>query len=164
MSKLHAVSVALFAALTATTAAADNAITTNLSARWMSAYNSGDVKALAAMYAPDARVQHGYCSPVDGRDAIQTFWSNDLAESSAPRTELFVLDSFAAEDVVYLSGKYAVNDTATEPVGGTFMQIWRRGTGSDWSLYRESWFNLACIRVEPGKSASAESGAADIEI
>jgi ketosteroid isomerase-like protein len=149
-------------------AEAADGIAADLSARWMSAYNGGDAKELAAMYAADAQVRHGYCAPVHGRDAIEAFWTNDLAAGGLT-TELNVVDSFEHEGLVYLSGEYAVVDPSIEdaPIGGTFMQIWRRsGKGADWRLFRESWVNLACVRTpsenEPGEADDASPSGVEI--
>ena len=128
--------------------AAEGTVEETLRARWTDAYNSGDVKTLSAMYASDARIQHGYCPAVTGRDAIETFWSEDLSEG-APRTHLEIVDSFSLDEVIYLSGNYVVEvEGSTEPhTGGTYTQIWRRDGASEWTIYRESWTNLACAKL-----------------
>lgn len=151
MSGCRSLLVALIGALSVPAASADGGVATALSARWMSAYNSGDLKELAAVYAVDARVQHGYCAPVHGREAIEDFWEGDVGEPGT-QTSLEVVDSFQSADVVYVSGTYAVREPeATDtPIGGKFIQIWRRNGSSDWLLFRESWVNLACIKVDAG--------------
>jgi uncharacterized protein (TIGR02246 family) len=129
-------------------AAGDRTTADALSARWMAAYNSGDARALAAMYATDARMQEGYCQPVDGRDAIEAYWKDDVAEGGL-RTRLYVHDTFELDELVYVSGDYSVEGPhADSPrVGGAFTHIWRRGGDSEWRLYRESWANLACLKL-----------------
>jgi ketosteroid isomerase-like protein len=149
---------ALSAAVLLPAAAVDETSATALSARWMSAYNSGDLGTLTAIYAKDARVQEGYCPAVLGRSAIAEFWNEDLGGGGV-RTELYVLDSVEVDDLVYLSGKYAVVDPQRngDPVGGTFSQIWRRDRGAQWTVHRESWNNFACLEVKPKVRPDAES-------
>ncbi len=152
-------SAALVAGLCLHGVAAADTMAETLSTRWMAAYNSGDVKALAAIYTADARVQHGYCPAVSGRDAIEAFWT-DYVAAGGVQTRLYILDSFEIGELVYLSGRYAVNDPQidTGTVGGTFTQIWRRGGNAEWSLYRESWVNFACVKVR-SESADENAGA-----
>lgn len=135
-----------------------------LRARWADAYNRGDIDALGAMYAADARLQQGYCPVVTGRDAIKAFWLGDLGGGTAT-THLRVEDTFRAEDLVYVSGTYAVEFTDAEAeageMGGTYLQIWRRLGSEDWVIFRETWTNLACakIHVEPESDADEAGGA-----
>src|SRR5688572_28519035 len=96
--------VALTAVLVSTICSADDvAVEETLRARWTAAYNSGDVAALSAMYAADARLQQGYCPIVAGRDAIEAFWRDDLGEGAA-KTYLEVEDALSLEGALYLSG------------------------------------------------------------
>lgn len=143
-----------------------------LRARWAAAYNTGDIEALSAMYAADARLQQGYCPVVAGRDAIRAFWLGDMGDGSAT-THLRVDDSFRATDVVYLSGTYAVEFTVAaegqdaaeaqrSQIAGTYLQIWQHDEAAGWTILRETWTNLACaeIRVRPdgeGAAAGAEA-------
>ena len=150
--------VALGLGVFAHSVSADDTTAETLSARWMSAYNSGDLEALAAIYATDARVQHGYCPAVLGRDAIAEFWDGDVVEGA--ETQLYIVDSFELDELVYVSGRYAVNDphiSEDGPVGGTYTQIWRRSAGTEWSLYRESWVNLVCVKVRSGPDSPDEA-------
>lgn len=132
-------------------ASAAGAVEEALSERWTSAYNNGDLSALTALYAADARIQHGHCSPVAGRIAIEDFWRADIAEGGL-RTELEILDSFTLDDLVYVSGNYAVKvsqgSSAAKVGGGTYTQIWRRESASEWAIHRESWTNPSCLKIK----------------
>lgn len=148
----------------------DAALESALQARWTEAYNSGDIKALGAMYAADARLQQGYCPAVTGRDAIEAFWRADLGEAVA-KTYLLLEDSLSVDGLLYLRGNYAV-EIAGAPgadarrVGGTFSQVWRHEDATGWTIHRETWSNLACadIVVEPpsagGQPRAQETGTA----
>ncbi len=141
------IGLALFGGLLAC-AAAGSTIEETLGARWTAAYNSGDIAALGARYADDARVQHGHCAAVIGRGAIEEFWRGDMGEGSA-RTHLSVVDSFTLEHLIYVSGQYAVEvEGVPVPHIGTYMQIWRRAdSATSWSIHRETWTNLACTQT-----------------
>lgn len=162
MSKQKLV-IGWLSALTAFAAGADSPpVGDTLRARWITAYNSGDVEALGAMYSADARLKQGYCPVVHGRDAIEAFWRDDMSEGGVT-THMRVEDTFSTGDLVYLSGSYAVEfvDKTDEPasIGGTYLQIWRRGEAADWTIFRETWTNLACaeIRVGPNDEEATEA-------
>lgn len=126
--------------------AAEPSVEEALRTRWTTAYNNGDFAELAAMYATDARLQEGYCPAVVGRDAISDYWRGDLGGGAT--THLALDDTFSAGDLVYLSGKYSVEVEASgKTVGGTYLQIWRHAGPAGWTIYRETWTNLACAEI-----------------
>jgi ketosteroid isomerase-like protein len=143
--------------------AAEAPLEVRLSARWTAAYNSGDMAALGAMYAIDARLQQGYCPLVTGRDAIVAFWRGDLGDSST-KTHLEIEDTLSLDDAMYVSGSYAVEIAGTQTesarrVGGTYTQIWRHEEATGWTIQRETWRNLACaeVTVEPPADTDASA-------
>jgi ketosteroid isomerase-like protein len=129
-----------------TCGAAEPSVEATLRARWTEAYNAGDVAALAALYAADARIQEGYCPAVVGREAIASYWHSDLG--SGATTHLGVDDTFSAGDLVYLSGKYSVEfEQGGKSLVGTYLQIWRHSAEAGWTIHRETWTNLACAKI-----------------
>ena len=129
-----------------TCGAAELSVEETLRTRWTTAYNAGDVAALAAMYAADARIQEGYCPAVVGREAIASYWRSDLGGGAT--THLAVDDTFSAGDLIYLSGKYTVAvEQGGKTVGGTYLQIWRHSGDAGWTIHRETWTNLACAKI-----------------
>ncbi len=155
--------------LTATSRADEAPLEHTLGARWTEAYNSGDIEALSAMYAADARLQQGYCPAVEGREAIEAFWRGDVGEGTST-THLEVNDSLSVEGLIYVSGNYAVEVTdGAEPPNrthGTYVQIWRRDDAARWTIVRETWTNLACAKIrlhsEPGEAVEVLSDATAI--
>lgn len=150
-----------------TTRANDQPLEVTLPGRWLAAYNSGDIEGLGAMYAADARLQQGYCPVVEGREAITKFWRGDMGDGTST-TRLEVVDTFMADDVIYLSGNYAVEfgqaDAPRKQFGGAYVQIWRREGASDWSIVRETWTNLACAQIHVGPDEDADEAPADAAI
>jgi ketosteroid isomerase-like protein len=125
----------------------EQTIEDRLSARWVQTYDSGNADAIGALYAHDARVTHGYCQVISGREAITEFWRTDLHDGVFT-TRLESKDSFVTDDLVYINGTYSVLDkAAAESSGGSYTQIWRR-IDADWLLFREAWVNLACVDIE----------------
>src|SRR5690349_13884320 len=78
--------VALTGTMSGFAQAAANADETAIRAQstaWEKAYNAGDAKAVAALYAEDALLLPPGAAAVSGRDAIQAFLTKDIAGSKA---------------------------------------------------------------------------------
>src|SRR6476660_8817503 len=81
-------------------------------ANWAKAYNGGDAKSVAALYAEDALLLPPGASGVRGRAAILEFFTKDIAGSKAagavfvvdPKTDVGVSGNMGWE-----SGTYKVN-------------------------------------------------------
>ena len=96
MTWLAAGCIALAAALTgytnaATAAGADEAAIRAQTTNWGKAYNAGDAKAVAALYADDAILQPPGAPGAKGRAAILAFLTKDIAGAQAAGV-VFVLD------------------------------------------------------------------------
>src|SRR6266536_3090828 len=61
---------------------ADEAAIRAESTDWVKAYNGGDAKAVAALYAEDALLLPPGAPGVSGRAAIQAFFTKDIAASA----------------------------------------------------------------------------------
>jgi len=64
--------------------------------KWAAAYNAGDAAGLAALYAEDGVLHPPNSAPVDGREAIEAFWTTVLASGGS--TELTVKDTYAMDE------------------------------------------------------------------
>lgn len=141
----------------ATVSTAQAPIEERLVARWINTYNTGDAQQMGAMYTRDARLSHGHCEAVEGRAAIAEFWRMDLSVGEFS-TQLRVDDRLVLEDTVYISGKYLVLDETgnSQPFSGSYTQIWRREQ-ADWAIFRESWMNLACVKIRNSAPSQEET-------
>src|SRR6266496_4311177 len=95
----------------ASPASADETAIRAQSTDWVKAYNGGDAKAVAALYAEDALLLPPGAPGVKGRAAIMAFMAKDIASSKAagavfavdPKTDVGV-----AGDTGWESGTYSV--------------------------------------------------------
>lgn len=111
-------------------------VTERLTAAWTKAYNDGDAKALAALYADDAvtsTVQEGHFT---GRSAIEQFWAADFGDAR-PASTLTVTDAYLSGDLAHLEGEYKVADRSVV-TEGRYVQLWMR-EGNAWRVHREMW-------------------------
>jgi ketosteroid isomerase-like protein len=111
-------------------------VSERLTTEWTRAYNAGDTKALAALYADEAvtsTVQEGNFT---GRSAIEQFWAADFGDGK-PASTLTVTDAYLSGDLAHLEGEYSVADknVVTE---GHYVQLWMRD-GNAWRVHREMW-------------------------
>ena len=111
-----------------------------LADRWTEAYNRHDAAALAAVYAPDARLMMHGAPTITGRDAIGEFWSEDFEEDN-PLTLLAVTHAVFGTDMILVHGDYEVVDREEGArLGfGRFAHIWHDDGDGNWLLDRDLW-------------------------
>lgn len=108
----------------------------DLTGRWTTAYGSGDVDALVALYETDAIVATSFDAPARGKEAITALFRGDVG--GGVTTSLTVDSSRVAGDLAYVSGTYAVSAGGAQVAGGRYLQVWHRA-GGDWLVQGESW-------------------------
>jgi uncharacterized protein (TIGR02246 family) len=109
-----------------------------LSESWTKAYNAGDGKGLAALYAPDSILSSVQDGTFTGRPSIEAFWTSDLA--GKPTSTLMLTDAYVAGDLAHLEGEYKVEEKGRPVTEGRYTQLWMREGGGEWRLHRELWW------------------------
>jgi len=120
--------VALVAAMAdfthaASPASADEAAIRAQTTSWVKAYNGGDAKAVAALYAEDALLLPPGAPGVRGRAAILEFIAKDAADSKAAGA-VFAVDPKTVKGAVVENGK--------------FLSVSRKKDGK-WLYIRDTW-------------------------
>jgi len=144
ISWLAAVLVSGFVALPGYARAAGGADETSIRAQttsWVKAYNSGDAKAIAALYAEDAILLPPGAPGAKGRAAIQRFITKDIASSKEagavfsvdPKTDVGVSGNMGWE-----SGTYTVAVKGVTVETGKFLSVSRKKDGK-WLYIRDTW-------------------------
>ena len=145
MSWLAVGVVALAASLVglahAASTSADEIAVRAQTANWAKAYNGGDAKSVAALYAEDALLLPPGASGVRGRAAILEFFTKDIAGSKAagavfvvdPKTDVGVSGNMGWE-----SGTYKVNVKGAVVETGKFLSVSRKKDGK-WLYLRDTW-------------------------
>ncbi len=146
MSWLAAGIVALAGSLAQVAAAAppagaDEAAVRAQSTSWAKAYNGGDAKGVAALYAEDAVLLPPGAPAVRGRAAIQEYFSKDIAGARAAGA-VFVLnpktDVGVSGDQGWESGTYQVTVKGAVVETGKFLSVSRKKDGK-WLYFRDTW-------------------------
>jgi uncharacterized protein (TIGR02246 family) len=125
----------------ASPASADEAAIRAQTTSWEKAYNGGDAKGVAALYAEDALLLPPGAFGVSGRAAILAFFTKDIASSAAagavfvvdPKTDVGVSGNMGWE-----SGKYKVTVKGAVVETGKFLSVSRKKDGT-WLYLRDTW-------------------------
>jgi ketosteroid isomerase-like protein len=118
--------------------AGGNELAERLSSTWTQAYNAGDAKALAALYAADAILSSVQDGSFTGQDMILSFWTGDLG--GKPTSTLTLTDVYVAGDLAHLEGEYKVEEKGRPVTEGRYTQLWMREGGGEWRIHRELWW------------------------
>lgn len=106
----------------------------HLTTSWTTAYNTGDAKALLALYAEDAALSTVQEGTVSGKTAIEAFWMGDVGGTST----LTLTDVYVAGELAHLEGDYKVADSG-KITNGRYIQLWMRDDRG-WRIHREMWW------------------------
>ena len=108
-----------------------------LTSSWTSAYNSGDAKALIALYAEDAALSTVQDGTISGRHSIEFYWTRDFG-GAKPSSTLTLTDVYLVGEMAHLEGDYKVVDSG-KITEGRYIQLWMRDA-SGWRIHREMWW------------------------
>lgn len=104
--------------------------------RYVAASNQGDAEALAALYADDAMLLPPDHEPVQGREAIGTYWRQGTDEGLEVTTLTVEVDG----DLGYLVGRYHLSPTDEEPAdSGKYVMCLKRQRDGSWKLTADIW-------------------------
>ena len=125
----------------ASSASADEAAIRAQLTSWEKAYNGGDAKGVAALYAEDAQLLPPGAPGASGRAAILEFLTKFIAGSKAagvviafnPKTDVDVSGNMGWESGTY---KLTVKGTVVET--GKFLSVSRKQDGK-WLYIRDTW-------------------------
>ena len=130
-----------FSYVSSAAASADEAAVRELSTSWAKAYNGGDAKAVAALYAEDAIFMPPGAPAVKGRAAILAYMTKDIAGSKAGGVVFNVnpkTDAGVAGDLGWESGTYTVTVKGAVVESGKFLSVSRKKDGK-WHYIRDTY-------------------------
>lgn len=122
-------------------AGADEAAIRAQTTTWIKAFNAGDAKMAAALYAEDAILLPPGAPGVKGRAAIEAFIAKESAGARAggavfntdPKTDVGVSGAMGWE-----SGTYTVTVKGAVVEAGKFLSVSRK-KGGKWLYVRDTW-------------------------
>ncbi len=138
-SRLFGVTLILLCVVCAASAGDDEGQIKATSKAWNEAFNAGDAKALAALYAPDAMLLPPTAEPVKGRKSIEEFWAGFIegVKGKLEIQEDLVPEVLVQGDLAYSLGRFTILDVDGEVVDrGKYVAIWKRADGQ-WRIYRD---------------------------
>jgi uncharacterized protein (TIGR02246 family) len=129
------------AGLAQAAATADEAAIRAQTTSWEKAYNGGDAKGVAALYADDARLLPPGASGMNGKPAILEFFTKDIANSKAAGAVFAVnpgTDVGVSGNMGWESGTYKVTVKGAVVETGKFLSVSRKKDGK-WLYHRDTW-------------------------
>jgi ketosteroid isomerase-like protein len=125
---------------------------------WLEAFNTGNVDAVVAFYAPDAVVMAPGNPAARGHDAIRALITKESETARSAGVGLYANDddqAGASGDIGWHSGSFVVKDSTGAMVdSGNYMEVQQNSDGK-WLIIRDIWNS---DRPPP---APAEAPAAD---
>ena len=118
-------------------AAADMAAIRATDSAFAGAAGSGDAAAVAAIYLADARLMPPNAPTVEGREAIQKFWTG-LLDAYQIRFDVAAEEIEGRGDLAYARGRYTLDGTpkanGAPPLHdeGKFLEVLRRQPDGSW--------------------------------
>ena len=100
---------------------------------WDAAFNSKDAKAIAAMYAPDAKLLPPTHIIVTGPAEIEKFFAGLITDGFRNHA-LKVIEVRGSDNVVYGTANWSASDRDGKPLGGIATHIFERQADGSWKL------------------------------
>jgi uncharacterized protein (TIGR02246 family) len=107
--------------------------------RFSAAFNSGDFAAVARLYAVDARILPPGAEMMQGREAIQGYWT--AAADTVGNAKLTAIDvKPMGESHAREIGKFTLKTKGDSPqeIVGKYVVIWQK-EGEDWQIADDIW-------------------------
>jgi uncharacterized protein (TIGR02246 family) len=106
--------------------------------KWEAAFNAGNSRAVAALYADDAILLPPDAEQVEGRERIDAFWEDFIVEGMA--IDLTSVRAEMVGDTAYEVGRFSVTvPDARQPITGKYIWLWE-GTGTgDLRITADIW-------------------------
>ena len=118
--------------------AENKAAADEVTAAWVKAFDSGDAKVLATIYAEDARSTPPGTGTLSGRGIIENYRRDDIG-SGGISTKLTPNHSLEHGDLLHVAGEYEVAPRDDVPLAkGQYHQL-RRRADNQWVVQHEIW-------------------------
>jgi uncharacterized protein (TIGR02246 family) len=145
------IAVAAFAACAAPPST-DSSELAAITAVWESAYSSGDIDALAALYTEDARLLPPNAKMEQGRDAVRAAFGGMI--SAGLKLELENVEVTVHGDLGQKIGRYTLQNPDGSPFDqGKFIDLWKKVDG-EWKITSDIW-NSDLPATPPGTLVTA---------
>lgn len=109
---------------------------------WNSAFNSGDVAALVALYGENARLSPGNGAVLNGRSEIRDLF-NSFIDNGVHGHTIDIITTGGDGDVVHEMAKWSAvgpeKDGAAQRLGGVLVHVFSRDDAGNWKSQLHLW-------------------------
>jgi uncharacterized protein (TIGR02246 family) len=119
--------------------AQDKLLVEELNASFITAFNKGDMQAIAKMYTEGAHLLPPNAEMVRGRSGIEAFWrkiAEAIGDLKLTTIDVERLGSEALREVGAVSAKS--RQQPSQEIQGKYVVIWQK-VGGDWKLATDIW-------------------------
>jgi uncharacterized protein (TIGR02246 family) len=105
---------------------------------WNKALNSGNIKALASLYAENATVSPGNGITLAGRSEIEALF-NGFVENGVHNHTLEIIEFGGSDKVIYQISKWHANGAESSSFGGITMSVLEQSSDGQWHTNSHVW-------------------------
>lgn len=134
-----AIAAACFVVAATPALAQSKAAIQKLEDQWAAAFDKGDAKAVAAMYAPDAYVLPQGAAMVHGQQAIEALWAEEMKYISDPKCTTAAVKPLGPR-AAWEYGTCTFKNKVHPPENGAlkYAVVWQKTAGG-WKLFQDMW-------------------------
>lgn len=99
---------------------------------------SGDAAAISMLYTLDAKILPANGALVEGREAIQVYWSESMAQGASSELVLETESAKAYGDMAIEEGRYKILMNSQVVDLGKYIVTWKK-EGKQWKLHQDIW-------------------------
>ena len=110
-----------------------------VNSKFVEDFNKGDIQAACGAYADDAKILPPGSAAIQGRQAIQEFWSGACKQMGITGMSLDTVDFEADGSMAYELGRYGLAGSSGPLDEGNYIIVWKRGADGAWKYLLDIW-------------------------
>lgn len=110
-----------------------------VNAKFVEEFNKGDIEAACSAYADDASIMPPGSPTVQGRTAIQDFWSEAIKQMGITGIALKTVDFEADGKMAYELGSYVLSGDSGPLEEGKYILVWKQEADGAWKYHIDIW-------------------------
>ena len=110
-----------------------------VNSKFVEDFNKGDIQAACGAYADDAKILPPGSAAIQGRQAIQEFWSGACKQMGITGIALKTVDFEADGKMAYELGSYVLSGDSGPLDEGKYILVWKQESDGAWKYHLDIW-------------------------